>query len=148
MTTIRLPPDFKEFLRLLAESRVEYLVVGGYAVAYYGHPRATGDMDIWIRMSEANALATERVLKSFGFDLPEVDAALFMRPDQVIRMGNPPLRLEILTTIDGVEFSECYERRIVSDIDGVPIVFIALEDLKKNKRAAGRPQDLSDLDRL
>lgn len=148
MTMIRLPPDFKEFLRLLAESGVEYLVVGGYAVAHHGHPRATGDMDIWIRMSEANAQGTERVLKSFGFDLPEVDAALFMRPDQVIRMGNPPLRLEILTTIDGVEFSECYGRRVVSDVDGVPITFISLEDLKKNKRAAGRPQDLSDLDRL
>ena len=148
MTTIRLPPDFKEFLRLLAENGVEYLVVGGYAVAFHGHPRATGDMDLWIRMSEANARGTERVLKSFGFDLPEVNAALFMLPDQVIRMGNPPLRLEILTTIDGVEFSECYERRIVSDVDGVPVTFIALADLKKNKRAAGRPQDLSDLEQL
>ncbi len=148
MTTIRLPPDFREFLRLLSESGVEYLVVGGYAVAYHGHPRSTGDMDIWIRMSESNARRTERVLKSFGFDLPEVDAALFMLPDQVIRMGNPPLRLEVLTTIDGVEFSECYERRIVSDIADVPVSFIALEDLKRNKRAAGRPQDLSDLEEL
>ncbi len=148
MATIRLPPDFGEFLRLLTESGVEHLIVGGYAVAYHGHPRATGDLDIWIRMSEDNARRTEVVLKSFGFDLPQVTASLFTMPDQVIRMGNPPLRIEILTTIDGVEFSDCYQRRVEVDVDGVPFKVIALDDLKRNKRAAGRPQDLSDLERL
>ncbi len=148
MDTIRLPPDFREFLRLLDESNVEYLVVGGYAVAYHGHPRATGDIDIWIRMSEENARRTALVLKSFGFDLPEVEARLFLLPDQVVRMGNPPLRIEILTTIDGVEFCDCYERRVAMDLDGLLVAVIALEDLKRNKRAAGRPQDLSDLEEL
>lgn len=148
MATIRLPPDFSEFLRSLAETGVEYLIVGGYAVAYHGHPRATGDLDIWIRMSEENARRTESSLKSFGFDLPEVSAELFTTPEQVIRMGNPPLRIEILTTIDGVEFSDCYERRITVDLDGIPADVIALGDLKTNKRAAGRPQDLSDLEQL
>jgi predicted nucleotidyltransferase len=148
MATIRLPPDFSEFLRLLAEAGVEYLIVGGYAVAYHGHPRATGDMDIWIQMSDQNARRIEKVLKAFGFNLPELSAGLFTMPDQVIRMGNPPLRIEILTTIDGVDFSDCYERRINADLDGVPVQLIALEDLKKNKRAAARPQDLSDLERL
>jgi hypothetical protein len=109
MATIRLPPDFKEFLRLLNSNEVEYLIVGGYAVNYYGYSRATADLDIWIALAPNNADRVSDVVKQFGF--LQADPAMFLEPGKVIRMGVPPVRLEILTTISGVEFADCYTRR-------------------------------------
>jgi len=123
-------------------------VVGGYAVALYGYPRATGDMDIWIAISEDNARKTVEALKEFGFSAPELKEELFLEREKNIRMGNPPLRIEILTSIDGVEFTECYRNKKSVTIDGIDINFISLEDLKKNKRVSGRYQDLADLENL
>lgn len=148
MATIRLARDFKEFLQLLRSARIEYLLVGGYAVAHYGHPRATGDLDIWIAVTDRNAKELVRVLREFGFDVPELSEELFKQPRRVIRMGVPPVRIEILTNIDGVEFDDCYRRRQTCEIDGVTIDVISLDDLKRNKRATGRHQDLDDVDRL
>jgi len=145
---IRLPKDFKEFLQLLNSKKIEYLVVGGYAVALYGYPRATGDMDIWIDISKDNAHKTVEALKEFGFDTPELKEELFLEKGKNIRMGNPPLRIELLTSIDGVEFTECYESKKVITIDDININFISLEDLKKNKKASARYQDLADLENL
>jgi hypothetical protein len=108
---IHLPRDFKEFLQLLNSKKIEYLVIGGYAVAFHGHPRATGDIDIWISISEDNAHKVVEALKEFGFDTPELQDTLFLEKNKNIRMGNPPLRIEILTSIDGVEFSECYKNK-------------------------------------
>ena len=103
---ILLPPDLKDFLKLLNLNAVEYLLVGGYAVGYYGYPRATGDMDIWIAKSPANAERVTEALKSFGFGASSISPSLFITPNRVFRMGNPPLRIEILTDISGVEFAE------------------------------------------
>jgi hypothetical protein len=143
-----LPPDFKEFLKLLAAHNVEYLLIGGYAVGYYGYPRATADMDIWIAMNPANAGRIVASLKEFGFDLPELSLKLFLKEWQVVRMGVPPVRIEIATTISGVNFSECYARRVVDVLDGVKVNLISLNHLKLNKKASGRHQDLADLEKL
>ena len=94
MDTIDLPPDFKEFLKLLSDRRVEYLLIGGYAVAYHGYPRATADIDIWIAIHPHNAQKTVSVLRDFGFDLPQVTVDLFLKENQIIRMGAPPVRIE------------------------------------------------------
>jgi len=146
MATIQLPPDFKEFLKLLNSNRVEYLVIGGYAVNYYGFPRATGDLDIWIAISPDNAQRVTEALRRFGF--PQADAALFQQTRQIVRMGVPPVRLEILTTISGVDFADCYARRLAAELDGVTVNFIQLDDLKRNKQASGRLKDRMDLEQL
>ncbi len=148
MATIHLPADFKEFLKLLNAHSVEYLLIGGYAVGYYGYPRATADMDIWIAIHSANANRIVSVLKEFGFDLPELSQELFLKEWQIIRLGVPPIRIEIATTISGVNFSECYTRRVVDVLDGVEVNLISLNHLKLNKKASGRHQDLSDLENL
>jgi hypothetical protein len=145
---IRLPQDFKELLQSLNSKKIEYLVVGGYAVAFHGHPRATGDIDIWIALSKDNARKTVEALKEFGFDAPELKDRLFLEKGRNIRMGNPPLRIEILTSIDGVEFDECYKNRNTVAIDDIEVNFISLQDLKKNKKASGRHQDLADVENL
>jgi hypothetical protein len=145
---IHLPKDFRELLQLLNSRKVEYLVVGGYAVALYGYPRATGDMDIWIALSKDNAHRTVEALREFGFDTPQLKEDLFLEKEKNIRMGNPPLRIEILTSIDGVEFAECYRNKRIVTIDDIDVSFISLEDLKKNKKASGRYQDLADLENL
>jgi hypothetical protein len=145
---LMLPPDFKEFLRLLNENSVRYLLIGGYAVGYHGYPRATEDMDIWVAIHPDNAERLVSVLRSFGFDLPELKPELFLKEKQIVRMGVPPLKLEICTFISGVDFDECYRTRVVDELDGVEVSLIDLENLKKNKRASGRAKDLADLERL
>jgi len=148
MATIHLPPDFKEFLKLLNAHKVEYLLIGGYAVGYHGYPRATADMDIWIAMNPANADRVVTVLKEFGFDLPELSPQLFLKEWQIIRLGAPPVRIELATTVSGVNFCECYAQRLVNVLDGVQVNLISLEHLKLNKKASGRHQDLADLENL
>jgi predicted nucleotidyltransferase len=147
--TTTLPSDFKEFLRLLDEKDVKYVIVGGYAVGYHGYPRSTGDMDVWVESTEENAKRVVKTLKEFGFDVPGLSPDLFLDPDRVIRMGHPPLRIEILTSVTGVSFGECYSTRATEEMkDGTPIHFIGLEKLKENKRASGRHKDLDDLENL
>jgi len=148
MATTRLPTDFKEFLQLLKTDKVKYLLVGGYAVSYHGYPRATLDMDIWIERTPLNAKKLVSVLKKFGFDVDELKETLFTAENKVIRMGESPLRIEILTTLSGVEFEECYNSRVVDTLDNIEINFINLSHLKKNKRAAKRHRDLDDLEHL
>jgi len=145
---IHLPKDFKEFLLLLNSKKIEYLVIGGYAVALYGYPRTTGDIDIWIAISEQNAERIVNALREFGFSVPELNKELFLEKKKNIRMGMPPLRIEILTSIDGVEFDDCYRKKKTFNVDDVEIQFISLEDLKKNKKASGRHKDLDDLEHL
>jgi predicted nucleotidyltransferase len=148
MATTRLAPDFKEFLQLLRSAKIEYLLIGGYAVGHYGFPRATADLDIWVANHDENASRLVEVLRKFGFDVPALKKSLFQEPGHVVRMGVPPVRLEILSSIDGVDFQECYPRRQVAEIDGVEVNVIGLADLKANKRASGRHQDLNDLEKL
>ena len=148
MAANRLPPDFKEFLKLLNSHKVEYLLIGGYAVAYHGYPRPTGDMDIWIAVNPENADRVSRTLVQFGFKAADVPASLFQEKGRIARMGMPPMRLEVVTAISGVEFEVCYARRISAKIDGVPVNLIGLDDLKINKKASGRHKDLNDLEQL
>lgn len=140
--------DFREFLRSLNDHGVEYLVIGGHAVAFHGYPRATADLDVWVGVHPDNAARLVKALREFGFDLPELNIDLFLRPDRIIRMGVPPNRIEIQTGIDGVNFADCRPRGIDSELDGLRIPFISLADLKANKRASGRNKDLADLDYL
>jgi hypothetical protein len=148
MGNIELHPDFKDFLRLLNSYGVEYLVVGGYAVGYYGYPRATGDLDIWIAVHEGNAKKTARALCEFGMPEETSVKELFLEKDKIIRMGVPPVRIEVITGASGVSFEECYSRRVMVDLGAQPVNFISLADLKHNKKAAGRYKDLEDLKHL
>ena len=148
MATIHLPSDFKEFLKLLNSHKVEYLLIGGYAVGYHGYPRATADMDIWIAMNPPNFQRIVIALKEFGFDLPELSPELFLKEWQIIRMGVPPIRIEIVTTVSGVNLNECYAERVMDTLDGVEVNMISLKHLKLNKKAYGRHRDLADLENL
>lgn len=145
---IRLPPDFRELLSLLSSNGVEYLVIGGYAVGYYGHPRATGDMDLWVGREPGNVRRLIAALSEFGFEVPELEVSRFLTEDRVLRMGVPPLRVEVLNSISGVEFAECYAARKTATVDDIDVKFISLSDLKTNKKASGRLKDLSDLESL
>ena len=148
MAKMRLPPDFSEFLSLLNSAQVEYLLLGGYAVAYYGVPRATGDMDLWVNPDADNAARLVDALRQFGFTDAPIEAQRFEQAGQVFRMGVPPLRIELLTSVSGLSFRAAYERRRVVRIGDVDVSLIELADLKDNKRAAGRRRDLDDLDQL
>ncbi|HLC03111.1 MAG TPA: hypothetical protein VJK02_08750 [Anaerolineales bacterium] len=145
---IELPPDFKEFLRFLDAERVEYLLIGGYAVAFHGYPRTTEDMDIWVASNPENARRIVNALREFGFDLPELTPEMFLKPDSIVRLGVSPLRIDLATTISGVDFTQCYQARITESIDGTPVSFISLDHLKQNKKASGRHRDLDDLEHL
>lgn len=140
--------DFKEFLELLNKHEVRYLVVGGYSVAIYGHPRYTKDIDIWILTGEENATALLRALDEFGFGSLDLSADDFASPGHVIQLGNAPARIDILTSLTGVDFDECWENRIFAEDETLVYPVIALKDLKANKRALGRHQDLADLEEL
>jgi len=148
MATTPLPPDFIEFLKSLSSHRVEYLLIGGYAVGLHGFPRATADLDVWVSISAENATRIVEALKEFGFGTPDLKPSLFLVEDKVIRMGVPPLRIDILTSIEGVHFNDCFNRRQVISISGLELQVISLADLKANKKATGRHQDLTDLDHL
>ena len=145
---MNIPNDFKEFLKLLNAHRVEYLVIGGYAVGHYGYPRYTADIDIWIAPTAETAEKVMAALREFGFDAPDITADLFTRERSIVRMGVPPVRIEITNSIDGVEFDACYARRAVECVDDTAANLISLEDLKTNKRASGRHKDLDDLQHL
>lgn len=148
MAMRKVPSDFKEFLKLLQEKEVRYLLVGGYAVGYHGYVRATCDLDIWIETTPENADKVLKVLQDFGFDSSSVPLANLLKNDQIIRMGIAPVRIEIMTSIDGVNFDECFRAKIVDEIDGIQVNIISLNYLKINKKASGRYKDLDDLENL
>ncbi len=140
--------DFKEFIELLNANNVQYLVVGGYAVALHGYPRYTKDLDIWIRMTKKNAEKLVKALSQFGFQSLGLTISDFLEKDTIIQLGYPPRRIDILTTIPGVSFGKCYKSREIVNIDDIDVNFINLSNLILNKKSTGRPQDLADLERL
>ena len=140
--------DFKEFIESLNDNGVRYLVVGGYAVALHGHPRYTKDIDIWLDLSLENARRVVRALDQFGFSSLGLGAKDFYQTDQIIQLGYPPNRIDLHNSLAGVDFEESYATRILVEVDGVRVSFIGLENLKKSKLAAGRLQDLADLENL
>lgn len=140
--------DFKEFIELLNSNKVKYLILGGYAVAFHGHPRYTKDLDVWLESSEENADKTIQVLKDFGFGALGLTKEDFLLEGQVVQLGYPPSRIDLINSPSGVDFKTCYASRIEFDIEGVIICVIDVENLKKNKRASGRLQDLADVEKL
>ena len=143
-----LSPDFREFVALLNAHNVRYLLIGGYAVAFHGHPRYTKDLDIWIEVSAENAEAILRVLEDFGFGAVGLSKTDFETSGHTIQLGYPPNRIDLLTMADGVDFSECYAARNEMVVDGTEISVINLDHLRQNKAASGRHQDLADLENL
>jgi hypothetical protein len=148
MATIRLPADFRDFLKLLNSNRVEYLLIGGYAVCYHGYYRNTNDIDFWIAVHPENARRLVSLIREFGFDLPELKEELFLEKGRLIRMGVEPTRIEILTEISGCDFADCYSRRVDGQMDQVPVTIISREDLIRNKIKSGRLKDLDDAQSL
>jgi predicted nucleotidyltransferase len=140
--------DFREFIQSLNDNHVRYLIVGGYAVALHGHPRYTKDLDVWVELSPVNASNVLRALEQFGFGSLGLQETDFLAPGQVVQLGQPPNRIDLLCAASGVDFADCYESRVTVEIDGVPVNFIDLENLRKNKAASGRHQDLADLENL
>jgi len=136
--------DFKEFIQLLNDNQVKYLIIGGYAVAIHGHPRYTKDIDIWVEMSSENAQKLMNALTQFGFGSLGLSAQDFQTPDQIIQLGYPPNRIDLITTPDGIDFDTCYSLKLEVNLNDITVNFIDLENLKKNKKASGRFQDLAD----
>jgi hypothetical protein len=145
---MNLSPDFSEFIELLNEHEVEYLIVGGYAVILHGYPRYTGDMDFYIKKSKKNAEKVVNVLNEFGFASLELSSAEFLKPDMILQLGRPPLRIDIINSLSGVTFEECYNEHTIFNIDDLSLPVIGLKQLKKNKKASGRHRDLDDVEHL
>jgi predicted nucleotidyltransferase len=145
---IPLPRDFQDFLRLLNANAIRYVVIGGYAVAYHGYVRYTGDLDLFVELSVNNAAKLVSALREFGFELPQLKPALFLRRVRIVRLGYEPMRLEILNEIDGVSFEECYRHRCRSRVGILRVNFIALPQLLRNRRASCRQKDLADVEAL
>lgn len=143
-----LSQDFREFIELLIKNKAEYLIVGGYAVGVHGHPRFTGDLDIWLNPSPKNAALILRAVNEFGFSSYGLTESDFIKPGNVIQLGYPPLRIDLLTEIDGVAFEECYKNKKEVIVDDLPVSFIGYHDLLKNKKVSGRPRDIDDIENL
>lgn len=141
-----LPEDFKDFIRFLNENKVEYLLVGGWAVGVYGNPRATKDIDFLIAVDDDNLKKLEKVFYSFG--APTIDMNHFKEIGNLFRMGRPPIQIDIITEASGIDIKDCYGRRNDIDIEGLLIPVISKEDLIKNKKTSGRLQDLADAEYL
>jgi hypothetical protein len=140
--------DFKEFVKLLIENQVEYLIVGGYAVGIHGHPRYTGDLDIWLNPTHKNADLILECVNTFGFSSYGLSKNDFTKEGNIIQLGYPPLRIDLLTQIDGVTFETCFRNRKIVEIDELSVNFIGYQDLLKNKKSSGRLRDLDDLENL
>jgi predicted nucleotidyltransferase len=148
MVMLELPQDFKELLKLFQENSVRYLLIGGYAVGIHGYPRPTGDIDIWVSDEIENARRVAKSLRTFGFKTSQLSDELMSRPRQLVRIGEFPLRVEIMNYADALEFEKCFGNRLMTEIDGIEISVIGLKDLKANKKAVGRLKDLSDIENL
>ncbi|MCE7059830.1 DUF6036 family nucleotidyltransferase [Dyadobacter sp. CY343] len=143
-----LEPDFEDFIALLNKHEVEYLVVGGYAMAFHGRPRYTGDLDIWINVSESNAQKMLVVLAEFGFSSLMFSKEDFLKENIINQIGYPPLRIDILTSVDGITFAEAYSNRKSLEMGALEVAFIGLNQLIANKKASNRPQDIVDIESL
>lgn len=140
--------DFREFIELLIKNKAEYLIVGGYAVGIHGHPRYTGDLDIWLNPTQQNAELILKSVNEFGFSSFKLTIEDFTKSGNVIQLGYPPLRIDLLTEIDGVTFNDCFENRKEVTIDNLKVNFIGYQDLLKNKKESGRPRDIDDIENL
>lgn len=145
---MKLDKDLLELLELFRSKGVEFLVVGGHAVAFHGYPRLTEDLDLFVRPDLANGQRIVAALQEFGFGVLDITPADFQADDRVIQLGRAPNRVDLLTRLYGVDFAAAWERRIAADLDGAPVWIISRADLIRNKRATGRTQDMADAERL
>jgi len=145
---VKLQADLREFVALLRCRGVEFLVVGGHALAFHGHPRFTGDIDLLVRPSKDNAARLVGCLDEFGFGSLPLRTEDFCNPGQVIQLGRPPNRIDLLTSISGVDFDRAWAERVAGQIDGLDVFFISYRHFVLNKRASGRMKDLADLEAL
>jgi len=146
LNTIHLPLEFQDLVKLFNAQGLKYLLIGGWAVGHYGYKRHTVDIDFWIAVSSDNADRLIRSLKEFIGIAPTKESIINLR--KTTEFGHMPLRVHIMCDISGVEFDDCYEKRVEADFDGIRIPVIALEDLLKNKQASGRLKDLTDVNAL
>ncbi|MFT4198033.1 MAG: hypothetical protein QM601_09000 [Pseudoxanthomonas sp.] len=144
----RLGDDWRDFLAALDANHVDYMVVGGVALGVHGHVRYTKDLDVWFRGVEQNAARLIAALKDFGFDSLQVSPAEFCKPRAMLVLGTEPNKIELINFADGVDFDECFPHRVVVPLAGIEVSVIGLDDLRKNKKAVGRLQDLADLENL
>jgi hypothetical protein len=140
--------DFRDILSAFCEEKVDFMLVGAYAVAVHGLPRATGDIDLWISRDPVNAERVWRALSRFGAAVPDLSVNDFSKPETVIQLGLSPLRIDILTSLTGLDFDEAQKEMLLVKIEGLEIPVISRSHLIKNKRALGRPQDQADVSRL
>ena len=140
--------DFKELCELFNSHKVEYLIVGGHALAFHGAPRFTGDIDLLVRPTEANARRIIDALKAFGFEGTGLEVADFVTPGRIIQAGVPPVRVDIITSITGVSWEQADGGKVAGDYGGVPVSFIGRREFLANKAAAGRKKDLADIEAL
>ena len=145
---MKLGQDLREFIELLNSLKVDYLVVGGHAVAYHGHPRFTGDFDFLVRPTQENAERLLDALRAFGFSETGLSSDEFTRPNTVMQLGYPPNRIDLLSSISGVDFDEAWSARVSGELDGLPVSFLGWDALIKNKQAAGRDKDVADVKSL
>ena len=140
-----LNPDYKDMLLCLQGERVDFIVVGAYALAAHGFPRATGDIDIWVRNSADNARRTLRALAKFGAPISNLAEQDFTAPDTIVQIGVAPSRVDLITRIDGVDFNEAWKNKVTVMVDDIELNVISKADLLKNKMAAGRDKDQGDI---
>lgn len=145
---MEIQPDFRELLVLFNGKSVEYLIVGGYALAFHGAPRFTGDLDILVRPDPVNAQRILEVLGQFGFGSLGLKAADFEKPDSVIQLGAPPVRIDLITSLTGVSWEEAFSGRVPGKYGDVPVHFLGRDSFVRNKRAIGRAKDLADIEVL
>jgi hypothetical protein len=145
---VKLDKDLREFIELLNSRRVDYIVVGGHAVAFHGHPRFTGDIDFLVRSSPENAERLIGAIKEFGFSNLRLTPDELTRPNTVVQLGYPPNRIDLLTSISGVEFEEAWSGKAGGYLDGLPVFFLGWDALLENKRVSGRDKDLVDVSKL
>jgi hypothetical protein len=144
----KLQSDLREFIALLNSHHVDYVIVGGHAVAFHGHPRFTGDIDFLIRTAPENAKRVLSVLNAFGFGSVGITERDLLEPARIIQLGHPPNRIDILTSISGVSFDAAWGSRVATTLDDQAVDLIGWRELLQNKRAAGRQKDLADVEKL
>ena len=140
--------DFRDLLELFNSHKVEYIIVGGYALAFHGAPRYTGDMDIYVKPDAGNAQQIVSALDEFGFGSVGLAAADFEKPGQVIQLGVPPVRIDIITSIGGVSWNEAFTGQVAGKYGDIQVYYLGREQFLKNKRAVGRKKDLADIEAL
>ncbi len=147
-STILISKDFREFAELLEKNAVKYLIIGGFAVNFHGYPRYTKDIDIWIMIEKSNIINLLNALNQFGFGSLGLTEKDFSKEENIIQLGYEPNRIDLLVSVEGLDFESAYENKIVTEIEGTKLNFLSIDDLITAKKTSARPQDLADADFL